>query len=503
MHFVSKTTVASNLVLILMLGIDQNDIRERNHQVGHLCAIYSSATSVIAWLGKKSSTSDLTSLLKSERKEWHRYNTTETLITLVEFLNRRYWARVWVIQECLLPRHLDIWWGKLRVKATTFHHVVWDMASIYSSSKQRPLIWETPGRILLQYRDNYQRMCASHDSSTDVVRQKLRLHPLLESSYNSRCKLLHDKVYALPGVATDVAESQFPIIPDYGKSPQELLIEVLKSQCENRPYAAEKSGQLIKCLCDSLKVKRESLETDAFQQSTEIERQIHIVMSSVQETEPSITVAHRASYRQLPMETFDGACAFYAGKSQASNVFFSVLKSGVTWSESDQHQSQLGQDLRSNLDSRERREYYAALGEYIRASSLDKSLGFSSHGSTLALVQGLLHNGNPHASRKTSYGRIATTSALLDTARYFISQSTMRFGAGLGITRNIPGSYLSFEAYTPMTFPAPNTSVGLAKEWEPGMVVTQTSVPIVRKGLYWCLSHRRFGRWGGWNHYAL
>jgi hypothetical protein len=113
-----------------MIGINQNDITERNRQVRLMRSIYTKAEKVIAWLGPDyNGEARALSLLKRlsdaieeypENLEWLRSipelcnvgDTTmdikinEAWIQINKLLRRPYWARIWIFQEAILARSL-------------------------------------------------------------------------------------------------------------------------------------------------------------------------------------------------------------------------------------------------------------------------------------------------------------------------------------------------------------------------------------------------------------
>ena len=241
-------------------------------------ALFSTATSTIAWLGETGGESDLvySYISTSQSSIGYIHDTRQALSCL---LNREYWSRVWVIQEFLLPLHLYVWWDGYRMRAQDFSQIVWTMAGLSSRCKpQYPSIWNTPGRNLLQYRERYQRMSHSQDVSSEDFRKIMGLRPLLQWFSTSKCSLIHDRVYGLLGIATDTAHSTWPIIPDYERSLEELLLDVLQNQRREEPDSTEGTWRLIKDVCNTLELKADELVALAFHNAPKIERELHILM---------------------------------------------------------------------------------------------------------------------------------------------------------------------------------------------------------------------------------
>ena len=94
------------------LGIDQKNVNERNHQVGFMDQIYSSARSVRICIRDSSLTASsldynrLFSWLRNRGSESYTDIETSRCLDLHHLLSRRYFSRVWVIQEVALAREV-------------------------------------------------------------------------------------------------------------------------------------------------------------------------------------------------------------------------------------------------------------------------------------------------------------------------------------------------------------------------------------------------------------
>ena len=119
----------SSWIFIDAICINQEDIAERNYQVGLMGATYRGAQEVVAWLGVEDSAyHEYTEKSMSEME--HICNSEDELSALVDDSSRRrvrlafllaflpwnYWSRVWVVQEVILARFLTLRYKKLRLK---------------------------------------------------------------------------------------------------------------------------------------------------------------------------------------------------------------------------------------------------------------------------------------------------------------------------------------------------------------------------------------------------
>ncbi|KAF4338933.1 heterokaryon incompatibility [Fusarium beomiforme] len=117
------------------LCINQTDEAEKSHQVHQMHHIYSEADQVIAWLGNGTEGSDLICRLMRDTGRALRSNDLEGLCKLYsgneeegsvdldaaklafhEFCQRRYWQRLWVMQEFAVGRRIAIACGEWIVK---------------------------------------------------------------------------------------------------------------------------------------------------------------------------------------------------------------------------------------------------------------------------------------------------------------------------------------------------------------------------------------------------
>jgi hypothetical protein len=99
--------------------IDQLNTMEKNHQVSMMGDIYSQAAKVLVWLGP--ATSDISFVLDNVSDHgagfrWKDDFLHPQLVRGVKDLkNLEYWRRLWVLQEYLLAKELEIWCGTHRV----------------------------------------------------------------------------------------------------------------------------------------------------------------------------------------------------------------------------------------------------------------------------------------------------------------------------------------------------------------------------------------------------
>lgn len=185
--------------------------------------MYSSAESTIAWLGEATSNEELVFLAASDALS---YPTVEVTGATVIFLNKSYWSRIWVVQEFLLARSLEIWCGEYRTNEPYVSRLVW---SLDFNRKFFRTAMGSPGGRLLDYRvRSYAR------KSSALPTKSFRLRGLLRHFSSSECSERYDKVYALLGLANDATEGPNPICPAYNKPAIEVFKDVLRNQRDER-----------------------------------------------------------------------------------------------------------------------------------------------------------------------------------------------------------------------------------------------------------------------------
>ncbi|KAF7521647.1 hypothetical protein G7054_g12383 [Neopestalotiopsis clavispora] len=212
--------------------IDQQSALERGHQVDIMGRLYSEADEVLIWLGDiGDNTGRLMSLLRAfeasvpreARRQWvpedDRYRDLWNQVqesspgmkkslqsNLRRLMTSPWFNRVWIIQEVAKAKKASLGWTKGWIDARTFA-VVPKLLEITPSIQCQAIIDIMPG--------------ASRMSSW--FRRKPNLATLLWRFRDSRASDSRDKLYALLGISL-----RNPFIPDYGKTEQDLVKELMK-----------------------------------------------------------------------------------------------------------------------------------------------------------------------------------------------------------------------------------------------------------------------------------
>ncbi|KAK3652605.1 hypothetical protein LTR56_001969 [Elasticomyces elasticus] len=230
------------------ISIDQANNKERTHQVNLMSRIYSSAKSVLVWLGPRelssirshvdndSSEDDDTSdefdsdrlmiRIKQRRAMPHSYSSMlwprDTKKTyklcrgwddcLKQLCERPYWGRLWVLQELLLARNIQVMCGSKLTTWELFTHFILELHN--SDDFSEPLKSSAA-----------MRMAKSVSAKPGSV-------PLAEMCFASRrlrCTEPRDRVYALLGVAN---QGRTTIEPDYQMPLPALANALLRNKHE-------------------------------------------------------------------------------------------------------------------------------------------------------------------------------------------------------------------------------------------------------------------------------
>lgn len=215
------------------LCINQNDIAERNAQVALMATIYSTATSVVAWLGPDDEdTEHIYSVFPvggKVRKDGKvtdpkpdRWEATKAL----DLLSRRAWfRRRWVIQEFCLAHEIEMYCGHFSLDP-----VNWPPGFIVGISPGTQTVYQ-----LLCLRRWYSYADAAYlGSNTPGSSQLPGLTSLMRTTWDSESTDPRDRVFALLGLASKAPAGSAALIADYSKSLADVFIEAGRHFVEDR-----------------------------------------------------------------------------------------------------------------------------------------------------------------------------------------------------------------------------------------------------------------------------
>ncbi|KAJ4169008.1 hypothetical protein NW754_010940 [Fusarium falciforme] len=242
------------------LCINQIDETEKSHQVHQMHSIYSDADQVISWLGTGDEKSDLICRLMRDTGRAIRQRDIEALKKLYGedgsvdlaaakealhgFCERRYWTRLWVLQEFAVGRRVAVACGNWIVKSDLITATLWAVDIIQRHSRKKPIegldiirknyefVFES--RLISYVYNLFTRRALFRPPSSDtqssyadpllkVIATSLSLEVDYNSVYSSDPR---DRVFALLNLAAD--KDHFDTFPDYSMSVEEVYKEAAR-----------------------------------------------------------------------------------------------------------------------------------------------------------------------------------------------------------------------------------------------------------------------------------
>lgn len=212
------------------LCINQNNVREKSQQVALMGKIYKSASKVLVWIGEECRASGLVLSLSNKCSEdWGpREDTVKQWKALVYLSQRRYWTRIWVIQELLaLPHHRTIIYCGLT--STSFKRLR-DMSVLayhqwsFAYTQKKNLVFESGDLRQCGLKVNHSPMA----ELATPRREGNRLLDLLRRFTGWKCQDERDRVHALLYLADDTNKLDCTLQPDYSKDIRTLITDVFE-----------------------------------------------------------------------------------------------------------------------------------------------------------------------------------------------------------------------------------------------------------------------------------
>nr|KAK5436981.1 hypothetical protein LTR18_009346 [Exophiala xenobiotica] len=204
------------------LCINQKDVYEKNRQVSLMARIYRTARNTRVWLGSSAEQS-LTGIqwLADECDDISNpaYDfRAAPLQSLASLLKQGYWSRVWIIQEFLLARLIELQYGKVVVAGDNLEKVCLAMQHLLPQGQATDLVNQRTATL-----------------RGDTLLQSQTLESLIRTYSSSECTDRRDRVFALLSLAADCASGN-GMKPDYGITRFGLLMQVGKKET----YTGEK-----------------------------------------------------------------------------------------------------------------------------------------------------------------------------------------------------------------------------------------------------------------------
>lgn len=271
----TKASSESGCLWIDQLCINQKDKDEKSQQVQMMAHIYQSASMVISWLGPSNDHTPIAvwflellqddhmllqqalplyhgqflsgSMLKiykdliagAQQRRHNLHSPSTGAITLQgdtrdavwDFLNNRYWTRLWIVQEVMLARSWVVWWGKYRVSRDALEGLCHKVDITYKDSVQSP--WLRLNVIInhglcRDYELGYNKPEKVDDELANLVRM----------FGSNGCEDKRDKVYALMALV----RQEFAVKIDYSQSIAVVYLSAVRTMGDSIICASERSG---------------------------------------------------------------------------------------------------------------------------------------------------------------------------------------------------------------------------------------------------------------------
>lgn len=215
----TRSSGRRNLLWIDAISINQGNIHERNHQVGLMSQIYSKATNVIVWLGMaiKDSNAVMRNLraLQDDPRSISYLRAYDRSLSM--FFCHPYWSRLWVQQEFILAKQVEIFWGFMSIDTVTVDLIVSLVRPTILAVSTSPAM--KPFRDRVQWRSN----CGNNPGGLPGI----DFVTLLLNSITLSCLDLRDHFFGILGITRLDQLEQLDITPDYSQSVETLYKSVV------------------------------------------------------------------------------------------------------------------------------------------------------------------------------------------------------------------------------------------------------------------------------------
>ncbi|KAE9366576.1 HET-domain-containing protein [Stipitochalara longipes BDJ] len=235
--------------------IDQENVKERNHQVALMKDIYTKAIQVVVWLGPTSANSQLAiNKLKAISTTTTRANniypiwTAEAWEAVWDLCQRDYWTRIWIVQEFVLAEELTLHCGSdsLPWHNLSFLFIIqqdYDVPNQIDRNSKANIIWVSRAALTV-----HQRIRKETEITASPLTELVQAHQLMESTD------VRDKIYGLLGLATDVGLPEIHIMADYEKSAAEIYWDFIDQCRMHHNRLCDLCGRFARVLHHTLKL---------------------------------------------------------------------------------------------------------------------------------------------------------------------------------------------------------------------------------------------------------
>lgn len=215
--------------------INQSNKAEQSSQVQLMYRIYSLAKSVMVWLGAKSHDSnkafrfmrDLAGSPQNAQSRIESESHEPDFEALVNLFERDYWSRVWVVQEILNGKSVNVCCGK---ESITWQSLL-DLVKLLEQHEGSLKLSFRPDRKNSQNRQSYAHVLISGGPSSVENLKQYRgqgarsLLDVLRICRTKHASQPRDKVYGILGMLHESVQSH--LFPDYNASLRQVYTDVV------------------------------------------------------------------------------------------------------------------------------------------------------------------------------------------------------------------------------------------------------------------------------------
>lgn len=204
--------------------INQDDLKEKGHQVGRMGQIYRDAAQVIVWLGEDDAYPRTRALLMQDGK--NRWPLTLPEADIGELVTIPWFFRVWAVQEYVLAKSITYQLGAMSLPAQHVETVITRHGTYLDGEKTLRNQWRS---ICLLY--EHRKLVQARKVGTASARLSL-VRTFLDLTRQRFCKDSRDRIYGLLGMFDNTS-----IVPDYSLPPQQVYQEFVSRHLKAGDFA--------------------------------------------------------------------------------------------------------------------------------------------------------------------------------------------------------------------------------------------------------------------------
>lgn len=222
------------------------------------------ASQVAVWLGPAAGNSDLAidrinkGAVKYRSKNFRPIWTAEEGRAIYELCHRKYWKRIWIVQEFILGKHITLYCGQRSFSwsstCLTFEQL-WEDA-VCSRLEHHPFA----AQVKSSYATSIVKQRSDLQNKADVG---LTLNDLIERYKHMESTDVRDKVYDLLGLVQDSEMEELSIIADYSKSPIEVCGQLLEARYSHSGWELARLREFAKSLQETMRLDHIGHRLDA------------------------------------------------------------------------------------------------------------------------------------------------------------------------------------------------------------------------------------------------